>query len=128
MKLGISAYSLEKAINDNKKKNIKAIIPVHLYGMPAKMEEIELIANRYEIPIIEDAAEALGSKYKNKLCGTFGTMSILSFNGNKIITTSGGGALVSKVKIIQIWHVFMLRKQEIVHRIINIQKLDTIIE
>ena len=94
----ICPISLEKAINDNKKKNIKAIIPVHLYGMPAKMEEIELIANRYEIPIIEDAAEALGSKYKNKLCGTFGTMSILSFNGNKIITTSGGGALVSKSK------------------------------
>ncbi len=88
--------SLEKAINENKNKNIKAIIPVHLYGMPAKMEEIELIANRYEIPIIEDAAEALGSKYKSKFCGTFGIMSILSFNGNKIITTSGGGALVSK--------------------------------
>src|SRR5690606_1261605 len=72
----------------------KAIIVVHLYGMPAKMDEILAIANEYEIPVIEDAAEALGSTYKGKACGTFGRFGILSFNGNKIITTSGGGALV----------------------------------
>ncbi len=77
-------------------KNVKAIIPVHLYGMPAKMDDIEFLATKYNIPIIEDAAEALGSKFQNKYCGTFGTMSALSFNGNKIITTSGGGALISK--------------------------------
>ena len=68
---------------------------VHLYGMPAKVEEIMKIAQRYEIPVIEDAAEALGSTYKGKKLGTFGDLGIYSFNGNKIITTSGGGALVS---------------------------------
>ncbi len=73
----------------------KAIIPVHLYGMPAKIDEIVTIAKNYDIPIIEDAAESLGSTYKNKQTGNFGKMSILSFNGNKIITTSGGGALLS---------------------------------
>lgn len=89
---------LEIAIKErmHKGKKPKAIIPVHLYGMPAKMDAILEIANRYEIPVIEDAAEALGSKYKGKSCGTFGLMSALSFNGNKIITTSGGGALVSE--------------------------------
>ncbi|WP_417431779.1 DegT/DnrJ/EryC1/StrS family aminotransferase [Halpernia sp.] len=75
-------------------KKPKAIIIVHIYGMPAKMDEISHIANKYEIPLIEDAAESLGSSYKNRKCGTFGTIGILSFNGNKIITTSGGGALV----------------------------------
>jgi dTDP-4-amino-4,6-dideoxygalactose transaminase len=74
----------------------KAVIVVHLYGMPAKMDEITAICNEFEVPLIEDAAEALGSTYKGRNCGTFGEMSILSFNGNKIITTSGGGALVSK--------------------------------
>ena len=74
----------------------KAIIVVHLYGMPAKMEELTAIAKKYDIPLIEDAAEALGSTYKGQKCGTFGEMSILSFNRNKIITTSGGGALVCK--------------------------------
>lgn len=88
--------ALEQAIVSLKGKTIRSIIPVHLYGMPAKMDEIMLIADKYGIPIIEDAAEALGSKYKNQACGTFGLMSALSFNGNKIITTSGGGALVSK--------------------------------
>jgi dTDP-4-amino-4,6-dideoxygalactose transaminase len=88
--------ALETALEKYKHQSLKAIIPVHLYGMPAKMEEIMLIAGKYGIPIIEDAAEALGSKYKNQACGTFGLMSALSFNGNKIITTSGGGALVSK--------------------------------
>ncbi len=73
----------------------KAVIPVHLYGMPAKMEEINRIAEWYGIPVIEDAAEALGSTYHNKACGTFGDFGVLSFNGNKIITTSGGGALLS---------------------------------
>ena len=90
--------TLEVAIKDriSKGKTPKAIILVHLYGMPAKMDEIMKIANKYEIPIVEDAAEALGSIYKRKKCGTFGEMSILSFNGNKIITTSGGGALVCR--------------------------------
>ena len=74
----------------------KAVIVVHLYGMPAKMDEIKKICSEFEIPLLEDAAEALGSHYKEQKCGTFGVMAILSFNGNKIITTSGGGALVSK--------------------------------
>jgi dTDP-4-amino-4,6-dideoxygalactose transaminase len=73
----------------------KAIIPVHLYGMPAKMIEILSIANEYGVPVIEDAAEALGSNLENKPCGSFGEVGVLSFNGNKIITTSGGGALIS---------------------------------
>lgn len=75
-------------------KKPKAIIPVHLYGMPAKMNEIMEVAGRYGIPVLEDAAEALGSKYHGKACGTFGQLAALSFNGNKIITTSGGGALL----------------------------------
>jgi dTDP-4-amino-4,6-dideoxygalactose transaminase len=89
---------LETAIKDRvaKGKKPKAIIPVHLYGMPAKMEAIMHISRHYEIPVLEDAAEALGSSINGKKCGTFGHMGILSFNGNKIITTSGGGALVSK--------------------------------
>src|SRR5690606_7109304 len=78
-----------------KGKKPKAIIPVHLYGMPAKMDEILQIAREYEIAIIEDAAEALGSKYHGKACGSIGDFGVLSFNGNKIITTSGGGALLS---------------------------------
>lgn len=77
-------------------KKPKAIIPVHLYGMPAKMNEIISIAAKYEIPIIEDAAEAVGSKYNNMPCGSIGELGVLSFNGNKIITTSSGGALLSK--------------------------------
>jgi dTDP-4-amino-4,6-dideoxygalactose transaminase len=79
-------------------KKPKAIIPVHLYGMPAKMNAILALAEQYAIPVIEDAAEALGSTYNGKPCGSFGSMGILSFNGNKIITTSGGGALVSANK------------------------------
>jgi dTDP-4-amino-4,6-dideoxygalactose transaminase len=91
---------LEDAINDriSKGNKPKAIIVVHLYGMPAKIDEIQKIASKYQITLIEDAAEALGSKYKGQKCGTFGDLSILSFNGNKIITTSGGGALVCKTK------------------------------
>ncbi|MDR0227610.1 MAG: DegT/DnrJ/EryC1/StrS family aminotransferase [Flavobacteriaceae bacterium] len=76
----------------------KVIVPVHLYGMPAKMDEIMAVANKYEIPVLEDAAEGLGSTYKGQQCGTFGDMAALSFNGNKIITTSGGGALVCQTK------------------------------
>jgi dTDP-4-amino-4,6-dideoxygalactose transaminase len=89
---------LEEAIKDRiaKGKKPKAIIAVHLYGMPYKVEEIRKISEKYEIPIVEDSAEALGSSYKGQKCGTFGDISILSFNGNKIITTSGGGALVSR--------------------------------
>ncbi len=93
-------FYLEKAIVDriNKKKKPKAIIIVHLYGMPAKMNEIVSIAKKYEIPLIEDAAEALGSLFKGQKCGTYGDFGILSFNGNKIITTSGGGALTCKAE------------------------------
>ncbi len=76
-------------------KKPKAIIPVHLYGMPSNIEEIMNIANHYDIPVVFDAAEALGSRYNGKPVGSYGRMSILSFNGNKIITTSGGGALLS---------------------------------
>jgi len=90
--------ALETALLENSHRNIKAIIPVHLYGMPAKMEEIQTLALQYNVPIIEDAAEALGSSYKDQKCGTFCEMAALSFNGNKIITTSGGGALVSSNK------------------------------
>jgi len=91
---------LEKAIEDCILENEKpkAIMLVHLYGMPAKMDEIMKIATKYDIPVIEDAAEALGSTYKNKPLGTFGTFGVYSFNGNKIITTSGGGALFCKNK------------------------------
>jgi dTDP-4-amino-4,6-dideoxygalactose transaminase len=77
-------------------KKPKAIIPVHLYGMPARMDEIMAIANEYGIPVLEDAAEALGSEYRGLKCGTFGEFACLSFNGNKMITTSGGGALVCR--------------------------------
>ena len=90
--------ALEEAIKDQivQGKKPKAIIVVHLYGMPAKIAEICNIANEYDIILIEDAAEALGSTYKGRKCGTFGDFGILSFNGNKIITTSGGGALICK--------------------------------
>ncbi len=92
---------LDKAIKDRilKGKKPKAIIIVHLYGMPAKIDELLKVADKYDIPIIEDAAEALGSKYKGRKCGTFGVFSILSFNGNKIITTSGGGAMVCRDEV-----------------------------
>ncbi|NEU08798.1 aminotransferase class I/II-fold pyridoxal phosphate-dependent enzyme [Flavihumibacter sp. R14] len=94
----MSPEFLEIAIRDRlgKGKKPKAIIVVHLYGMPAKMDEIMAISRKYQIPVVEDAAEALGSTYKGRKLGTFGDLAILSFNGNKIITTSGGGALVSK--------------------------------
>lgn len=93
----ISPFFLEEAIKDRIKKTgkrPKAIIPVHLYGMPARMDEIMQVAIKYDIPVLEDAAEALGSTFQGQRCGTFGEFACLSFNGNKIITTSGGGALV----------------------------------
>lgn len=88
---------LEKAIIDRIEKTgkkPKAIVPVYLYGMPAKLEEIMAISRKYDIPVIEDAAEGFGSKYDGQMCGTFGKFGVLSFNGNKMITTSGGGALI----------------------------------
>lgn len=92
----MSPVLLRKAIEDRiaKGKKPKAIVLVYLYGMPAKIEEILKIANEFDIPIVEDAVEALGSEYKGRKCGVFGKYSALSFNGNKIITTSGGGALI----------------------------------
>ena len=101
--------ALEKAIKDriSKDKKPKAIIPVHLYGMPAKMDEIKAVATKYDIPILEDSAEALGSSYKNQKCGTFGDIAVLSFNGNKIITTSGGGAMVTHTKALKDKAVFL---------------------
>ncbi len=94
----MSPELLEEAIKNRLRhgKKPKAIIAVHLYGMPYKIGEIQDIAKKYQIPILEDSAEALGSYYKGRKCGTFGEIAILSFNGNKIITTSGGGALVSR--------------------------------
>lgn len=96
--LNICPEALETAIKERIKrgKTPKAIIAVHLYGMPYKVEEVHAVAQKYGIPVIEDSAEALGSSYRDQKCGTFGDLSILSFNGNKIITTSGGGALVTK--------------------------------
>lgn len=96
----ICPENLEIAIKDRIEKGKKptAIIAVHLYGMPYKVDEIHSIADKYEIPIIEDSAEALGSSYKGKKCGGFGVFGILSFNGNKIITTSSGGALITNSK------------------------------
>lgn len=94
----MSPEHLERALKERTRlgHRVKAIIVVHLYGMPAKMAEIEEIAHRYSVPVVEDAAEALGSTLDGRPMGTFGDLSILSFNGNKIITTSGGGALVAR--------------------------------
>ncbi|RED48947.1 aminotransferase class I/II-fold pyridoxal phosphate-dependent enzyme [Seonamhaeicola aphaedonensis] len=96
----IDPVLLEEAILDRiaKGKKPKAIIVVHIFGMPAKMDDILAISKKYNIPLIEDAAEALGAEYKGQKCGTFGDFGIISFNGNKIITTSGGGALITKTK------------------------------
>ena len=88
---------LERAIEDRIRvtgRKPKAIVPVYLYGMPAKIEEMMRVADKYDIPVIEDAAEGLGSRYDGQVCGTFGRYGVLSFNGNKMITTSGGGALI----------------------------------
>lgn len=100
---------LELAVKDriSKGKKPKAIIAVHLYGMPYKVDEIREVADKYEIPILEDSAESLGSTYKGVKCGTFGDIAILSFNGNKIITTSGGGALVTNSKAVKDKAVFL---------------------
>lgn len=100
--------ALEEAIIDRiaKGRKPKAIIAVHLYGMPFKVEAILAVANRYEIPVLEDSAEALGSSYKDQKCGTFGSIGVLSFNGNKIITTSGGGAIVTNTNALKEKAVF----------------------
>lgn len=100
---------LEEVILDRlcKGKKPKAILIVHSYGMPAKMEEIQVVAKKYDIILIEDAAEALGASYKGQMCGTFGDFGILSFNGNKIITTSGGGALICKNKNLKARALFL---------------------
>jgi len=105
----ICPVALEEAIKDriSKGKKPKAIIAVHLYGMPFKADEIKSVAEKYEIPVLEDSAEALGSTYKDKKCGNFGDIGVLSFNGNKIITTSGGGAIVTKTKEIKDKAVFL---------------------
>ena len=88
---------LEQAIEDRivkTGKKPKAIVPVYLYGMPAKIDEIMAIADKYDIPVVEDAAEGFGSRFDGRVCGTFGKYGVLSFNGNKMVTTSGGGALI----------------------------------
>lgn len=105
----IDPNALEEAIQDRikKGKKPKAIVAVHLYGMPYQHDDLREISMRYEIPIVEDSAEALGSEYKGQKCGTLGDISILSFNGNKIITTSGGGALVTKTKALKEKAVFL---------------------
>ncbi|MDR6846406.1 DegT/DnrJ/EryC1/StrS family aminotransferase [Flavobacterium granuli] len=100
--------ALEEAIIDRiaKGKKPKIIIAVHLYGVPYKIDEVRVVADKYNIPILEDSAEALGSSYKGQRCGTFGDIGVLSFNGNKIITTSGGGAIVTKTKSLKDKAVF----------------------
>jgi len=105
----ISPVLLEEAIKDRVAKGIKpkAIVAVHLYGMPYKADEVHAIARKYEIPVIEDSAEALGSSYRGFNCGSLGDMGILSFNGNKIITTSGGGALLCKDRDIKEKTIFL---------------------
>ena len=105
----ICPLALEQAIEDRiqKGKKPKAIIAVHLYGMPFMIEEVCAVAAKYDIPILEDSAEALGSSYKGQKCGTFGEIGVLSFNGNKIITTSGGGALVTKSQVVKDKAVFL---------------------
>ncbi|UOB19508.1 DegT/DnrJ/EryC1/StrS family aminotransferase [Abyssalbus ytuae] len=105
----MSPTLLEEAIVNRIKHGIKpkAILAVHLYGMPYNIQEITNIANKYDIPVLEDSAEALGSEYYGIKCGTFGDIGILSFNGNKIITTSGGGALVTNNKTIKEKAIFL---------------------
>ncbi|MBB1194903.1 pyridoxal phosphate-dependent aminotransferase [Flavobacterium sp. SOK18b] len=95
--------ALEQAIVSEiaKGKKPKAIIAVHLYGVPYQIDAVRAVADAYQIPILEDSAEALGSAYKGQKCGTFGDLAIVSFNGNKIITTSGGGAIVSHSKALK---------------------------
>jgi len=104
----ICPVALESAIEDRiqKGKKPKAIIGVHLYGIPFKVDDIRRVADKYQIPVLEDSAEALGSTYKGQACGTFGDIGVLSFNGNKIITTSGGGAIVTRTKALKDRAVF----------------------
>ena len=105
----ICPEALETAIKDriSKGKKPKAIIAVHLYGMPFKVDALLFISKKYDIPLIEDSAEALGSSFQGQNCGTFGAISVLSFNGNKIITTSGGGALVGRSERIKQKAIFL---------------------
>lgn len=105
----ICPHALEEAIVDRlaKGKKPKAIIAVHLYGMPYKVDAVRAIADKYNIPILEDSAEALGSSYKGQKCGTFGDIGVLSFNGNKIITTSGGGAIVTSNQVLKDKAIFL---------------------
>lgn len=105
----ICPLALEEAIISrmSKGKKPKVIIAVHLYGVPYKVDEVRKIADKYGILILEDCAEALGSTYKNQKCGTFGDIAVLSFNGNKIITTSGGGAVVTRTKALKDKAVFL---------------------
>jgi len=105
----ICPVQLEKAILDRleKGKKPKAIIAVHLYGMPYRVKEIKEISEKYNIPVVEDSAEALGSSVNDIKCGTFGTIGVISFNGNKIITTSGGGALITKSQDVKDRAVFL---------------------
>jgi dTDP-4-amino-4,6-dideoxygalactose transaminase len=100
---------LEEAIVDRiaRGKKPKAIVAVHLYGIPYQVEKINAVARKYKIPVLEDSAEALGSSYKGRKCGTFGDFGILSFNGNKIITTSGGGAIVANTQKLKNKAVFL---------------------
>ena len=111
--------ALEEAILNQLNKGIqpKAIVVVHLYGMPAKMNEISAISKKYNIPILEDAAEALGSSYYNQPCGTFGDFGVLSFNGNKIITTSGGGGLICQSETAKEKAIFLATqaKEDAIH-------------
>ncbi|SHM18980.1 DegT/DnrJ/EryC1/StrS family aminotransferase [Flavobacterium chilense] len=114
----ICPRALELAIKDriSKGKKPKAIIAVHIYGIPYKINEVRAIADQYQIPILEDSAEALGSSYKGQKCGTFGDISIISFNGSKIITTSGGGAIVTKSKVLKDKAIFLAtQSKESVH-------------
>jgi dTDP-4-amino-4,6-dideoxygalactose transaminase len=105
----ICPVALEKAIIDRiqKGKKPKAIVTVHLYGMPFLIEQVCAVAAKYDIPILEDSAEAMGSLYKGQRCGTFGAIGVLSFNGNKIITTSGGGALVAQSRTMKEKAIFL---------------------
>ncbi len=105
----ICPVALEKAIIDRiqKGKKPKAIVTVHLYGMPFLIEQVCAVAAKYDIPILEDSAEAMGSLYKGQRCGTFGAIGVLSFNGNKIITTSGGGALVAQSRTMKEKTIFL---------------------
>ena len=111
--------ALEKAILNRLENGIqpKAILLVHLYGMPAKMDEIVTLSRKYNIPILEDAAEALGSTYHGKPCGTFGDFGVLSFNGNKIITTSGGGGLICQSETAKEKAIFLATqaKEDAIH-------------